>query len=433
MRRTNFLNFFRFWGGILLFFSLSLYNEATQGQQTPFIGIRSGFQKDAIRIVLDSTHRLKWGYVVESHKVTLKIKHLIFKKTDFKKIRTPSKKGYLKKVCLEKISDDTLHAHILFSRPIKVLKSFEILPSKENSYYRVVLDIGVPEVLEKNKTLPSPKSQVPSKPSHEETLPRSHIEPKSTQPLTSGFFQKKTSSSLTPGHKTESSFFKWPKIIVIDPGHGGADPGAIGYSKTREKDVTLEVAKELREILNQDKKYKVILTRDRDKFTSLTERVHKTRNSQGDLFISLHADSHAKQESRGLSIYTLSKVASDQEAARLAAKENKADMLLGVNLDSESPEVAGILIDLIKRETMNLSAKFAHRLEEKLRPRTRFLDNVRRSANFAVLRTPDIPGVLIELGYISNKDEEKLLRSKLHQKKIAVGIKEAIESYFMEN
>lgn len=391
----------------------------------PFVEVRSGVQQGFTRLVLDSTHKPKWEHMVSHNKITLKIKQAILRDLNPKKVKLPKAKGLIQKAYLEQTSPYTWDAHILFKAPIKVLKAFEILPSSENPLYRVVLDVASASHQERSqkklKTVENPPLQSSLK------LPETLKTPS----------KKNNTKPSTPKENNKPSLpspQKWPKIIVVDPGHGGADPGAIGYTKTREKDITLEVAKELWQILGKDKKYKVVLTRTQDKFTSLTDRVNITRESKGDLFISLHADSHIKQESRGLSIYTVSKIASDQEAARLAAKENKADVFLGLSLDSDSPEVTGILIDLMKRETMNLASRFATKLEEKLRPRSRFLDNGRRSADFAVLRrSPDTPGVLIELGYLSNPHDEKLLKSMAYRQKLALGIKEAIDAYFMEN
>lgn len=392
--------------------------------------MRSGLQKDFTRIVLDSSHQPKWEYEVLNKKIILKVNQAILKNLDPEDIRLPRATGLIRNVYLERTSQQGMDAHILFKFPVKILKAFTIPPSAENPHYRVVLDVTKVSVGEPIKTT----TKIPQKKAAE--TPTRKEPPKKVTPPTEEvkiIAPQTTAPQVTlekPALRPQS---KWPKIIVVDPGHGGADPGAIGYTKTREKDITLAMAKTLKEVLTKDKKYKVILTRDRDKFTSLTDRVKTTQMSGADLFISLHADSHVKSESRGLSIYTLSKVASDQEAARLAAKENKADLFLGLSLDSQSPEVAGILIDLMKRETMNLSAKFASKLEEKLRPRTRFLDNGRRSANFAVLRIPDIPGILVELGYISNPQDEKLLKTDDHRQKVAMGIKDAIDIYFMEN
>lgn len=220
------------------------------------------------------------------------------------------------------------------------------------------------------------------------------------------------------------------KKIIIDPGHGGKDPGTIGFKKIYEKKVTLAVAKRLAKKLNETGRYTAILLRSEDVSMSLAQRLRNARTEKGDLFISLHADSCEGNDTRGLSIYTLSSVASDKQAERLARKENKADLLIGVDLQSELPEVAHILIDLTKRETMNLSTKFAQSLISKLRERIFLLRKPHRFADFFILKSADLPSVLIELGYLSHPKEAVLLIKPEYQEVICEGIKEAIDTYF---
>ena len=159
-------------------------------------------------------------------------------------------------------------------------------------------------------------------------------------------------------------------------------------------------------------------------------RIEKARERKADLFISLHADTIRNQKVRGLSLYTLSERASDKEAGALAERENKADLIAGIDLTNESVEVTNILIDLAQRETMNQSAKLAALLVDELKSRVKILRNPHRFAGFAVLKAPDIPSVLIELGFISNKDDERALRSKSHRRKLAQSIAGAVDRYF---
>jgi N-acetylmuramoyl-L-alanine amidase len=221
-----------------------------------------------------------------------------------------------------------------------------------------------------------------------------------------------------------------PRVIVIDAGHGGPDPGTIGSSGTREKDIVLTTAFQIRDRLAASGRYEVVLTRDRDTYLKLRDRVRIGREHGADLFISLHADAHPVRGTRGVSVYTLSEKASDAEAGALAEKENKSDIIAGYDLSDENIEVANILIDLAQRETMNRSAVFANALIRELGLRVMLLRRTHRFAGFAVLKAPDVPSVLIELGYLSNKKEEKLLRSKAHRDKIADAILEAVGDYF---
>jgi len=224
--------------------------------------------------------------------------------------------------------------------------------------------------------------------------------------------------------------FPSKRVVVVDAGHGGVDPGAIGVDGTREKDLVLAMAQELRAVLEATGRYTVFLTRDNDTYLPLRDRVAVARRAGGELFISLHADSHPSRTTRGLSVYTLSETASDSEAAALAEKENKSDIIAGVDLSIEDVEVANILIDLAQRETMNQSVLFAGDLVQRLGQRVSLLNRTHRFAGFAVLKAPDIPSVLMELGYLSNRDEERILLDPAHRARIAEGVREAIDDYF---
>ena len=220
------------------------------------------------------------------------------------------------------------------------------------------------------------------------------------------------------------------RVIAIDPGHGGVDPGTTGHRGTREKNITLAVARAVKARLEAKGRYRVVLTRERDIFLRLRSRVETARSAAADLFVSLHADALKNRKVRGAAVYTLSEVSSDKEAAELAAKENKADVIAGVDLTHENPVVANILIDLAQRETMNYSARFATLLVTQLRRTGKTLRNAHRFAGFAVLKAPDIPSVLIEMGYLSNPTEERLLRQPAYHRKLADAIARAMDGYF---
>jgi N-acetylmuramoyl-L-alanine amidase len=219
-------------------------------------------------------------------------------------------------------------------------------------------------------------------------------------------------------------------LIVIDAGHGGDDPGTIGHRNTYEKDITLEYSIELKKQLEETGRYRVYMTRDRDVFIKLTDRVEKARKVQGDMFISIHANSHENKETKGLSVYTLSENASDTEAEALASKENKEGIINGVSLENEADEVTELLIDMTQRETKNLSASFAETIIAQAKTEIELLNNPHRFAGFRVLTGADIPSVLVELGYLTNPKEEKLLKSKKYKKKLASSIVEAIDEHF---
>lgn len=220
-------------------------------------------------------------------------------------------------------------------------------------------------------------------------------------------------------------------LIVIDAGHGGHDPGAINKGNgKREKDVTLAIAQAIRDQLVKSGRVRVSLTRDDDKYLVLQERYGIARKLGADLFISIHADSAENDDAHGATVYTLSETASDREAARLAARENKADIINGVNLGGQSGDVSSILIDLTQRESMNVSASFARLLQREASPYVPFRSAYHRFASLMVLKAPDTPSVLFETGYISNDADAAFLSSREGQQKIARGVARAIEVHF---
>lgn len=226
------------------------------------------------------------------------------------------------------------------------------------------------------------------------------------------------------------------KVIVLDPGHGGHDPGNLGGVKVNgisEKNVTISAARNIKKILEASGRYKVIMTRDRDIFLKLRERSLVAHRHNADLFISIHADAFTSSSVRGATIYTLTGKASDREASLLAARENKADVIAGVDLGDETDIVQNILIDLVKQETMNLSNRFASELAPELKKAVVVRKRSLRSAAFAVLKGIDVPSVLIEMGYLTNRKDAKLLMQKETHDKIGRAILNAADKYFAKN
>ena len=219
-------------------------------------------------------------------------------------------------------------------------------------------------------------------------------------------------------------------LVVIDAGHGGHDPGSISvYGGRREKDVTLAIAREIADEINRGGRARALLTRSDDRYLVHRERFEIARRHKAALFISVHADAAPVPEARGATVYTLSEVASDREAARLAAKENKTSVLAGFDFARESRDVADILIDLAQRETMNASAAFATVLQREMSPKVHFKSNAHRFAGFLVLKAPDVPSVLLETGYVSNEQDSRFLFSDAGQKAIAEGVAKAVDAY----
>ena len=221
-------------------------------------------------------------------------------------------------------------------------------------------------------------------------------------------------------------------VVVLDPGHGGIDTGSKAPSGELEKDIVLAFAQHLRDRIEKAGKYRVVMTRTDDTFVPLADRVRIARSAGAALFVSIHADSLPRREgdAQGASIYTLSDTATDSEAAGLAEKENRADIIAGVDLKAEPDDVAGILLDLAERETKGFSLQFAHKLVSNLRSATVLHKKPLKSAGFRVLRAPDVPSVLVELGYVSNRADLKSLLSETWRDRTAASMVQTINSFF---
>jgi N-acetylmuramoyl-L-alanine amidase len=295
-----------------------------------------------------------------------------------------------------------------------LIEQSEARPRKGKQPAQIVLDLveTSPEVFQAAYAIDN--AEMP--------LPKAESTPESTASLPLIMPQKaEIKPAMKPGEKL---------VIVIDPGHGGIDPGAISPKKTKEKDVVLAFAQELQKSLQNVGKYDVRMTRDDDTFISLKERVKFAREQQAALFIAIHADIVRGQTARGTTIYTLSDTASDAEAAALAQKENKSDIIAGVDFGQQNEEVADILIDLVQRESKNHALLFSRKALDHLKGITTMTGKPLRSAGFMVLKAPDVPSVLIELGYLSSADDEKNLTSAPWRKKMADALAKAVNKHF---
>ncbi len=221
-------------------------------------------------------------------------------------------------------------------------------------------------------------------------------------------------------------------VVVIDPGHGGIDQGAQTESGENEKAIVLDFAMALRARIEKGGKYRVVMTRDTDTFIPLAERVKIAQKHKAALFLSIHADALPRGEgdAQGATVYTLSDTASDAEAAKLAEAENRADLIAGIDLTEEPAEVADILIDLARRETKTFSNRFARSLVKEMKTVARLHKNPLKSAGFRVLKAPDVPSVLLELGYVSNKADLQLLVSDSWRSRTVGSVAQAVELFF---
>lgn len=223
-----------------------------------------------------------------------------------------------------------------------------------------------------------------------------------------------------------------PKLIFLDPGHGGRDPGAQGVRGTQEKAVVMAIARELQRELLAGNRYRVLLTRSTDNYVALRERVARAQEAKADLFLSLHADACDNSDVRGASVYTLSEQATDREAAALAARENRADAIVGgMKLSDKDDNVARTLVAMSQRGTVNDSRRLADTIVQSFsRNGIRLLPRTHRQAGFAVLTSPDIPAALVELGYLSNRQDEKLLTVRQHQIALAKALRSSVDAHF---
>ncbi|HEY5602849.1 MAG TPA: N-acetylmuramoyl-L-alanine amidase [Gammaproteobacteria bacterium] len=223
-------------------------------------------------------------------------------------------------------------------------------------------------------------------------------------------------------------------IVAIDAGHGGEDPGAIGRGGTREKDVALSIARKLEALLRQEPGIKPVLIRSGDYYISLRGRIHKAREQKADLFVSIHADAFSNEKAQGSSVYVLSQRDASSEAARwLAASENNADLIGGVSLDDKDDLLASVLLDLSQNAALAASMDVGERILGELKQAGSVHKRQVEHAGFVVLKAPDVPSVLVETGFISNRDEEHQLRNQYHQQRIAKALQQGIKGFFHDN
>ena len=305
----------------------------------------------------------------------------------------------------------------------------------DNGRARIVIDTSGPVLIERSFVI-EPQAGQPARLVVDlvKTSPAAFLETYKSEALKSKSAAATAGALPPPRPVPEKNVAAEPKagrkLVVIDPGHGGIDPGAIGLDKTKEKDVVLAFGHALRRTLEADGKYDVLMTRTGDSFVSLRDRVRLAREREADLFIAIHADTVRGQSARGATIYTLSDKASDSEAEALAQKENRADIIAGLDLEAENEAVTGILIDLVQRESKTHSVFFARKAVAEMRAVTGFTGKPLRSAGFVVLKAPDVASVLVELGYLSSKTDEEQLNSQAWRGRTAAALARAIDKYF---
>ncbi|MFU8797767.1 MAG: N-acetylmuramoyl-L-alanine amidase family protein, partial [Gammaproteobacteria bacterium] len=221
-------------------------------------------------------------------------------------------------------------------------------------------------------------------------------------------------------------------IIVIDPGHGGKDPGAVGPNGTREKDVTLAIARQLQYLLNQEPGIRAILTRSNDSFVRLRERLHVARKYKADVFVSIHADAFKIAQASGASVFALSPSGASSEAARWLAEKENVSELGGINLHDKGAALRSVLLDLSQTATISLSVQLGSHVLTQLGKVTHVRHPTVEQARFLVLKSPDIPSILVETGFISNTQEAKQLADPVHQNRVALALKTGLHKHFVQ-
>ncbi len=348
------------------------------------LNIRTGSQPNKItRFVLDTTEYIYYNVNYDKNK-TINIK---IKDTDLSSIKINNKEASI----IKDIKIDTKNSNIFLNLKdySKIKNVFLLKPMDHSKYFRLVIDL-----------IPTFQTEY------------------------NNLVNKKTEKIITK-QKTIQPTKKEKKIIVIDAGHGGKDPGTIGQNGTYEKDIALYLAKELKNIIEQNPNFKVILTRDNDTFIKLQERAKIAERAKANLFLSIHLNSSQNKNTHGFSLFTLSEKATDEEAKKIAEKENASD-LIGVNsFENYDVITKNILGDLLQTQIKTASVDVANTIVNEIKKEIYCINNPHREAPFMVLRS-SIPSILLEVGFLSNLEEEKRMNQKWYRQKIATHIANAI-------
>lgn len=396
------------------------------------VDVRAGALDDNTRIVLELTHKIEFSVFTlgDPDRVVVDLPEVAWRPGK----ALPASIGVLDKLRYGVFKPGQSRIVIDLARPARILSAVGVEGDGAHGF-RVMIDLGpaTREAMLMQAQRPVTGALAPAPPE----LPKLQQPEAKLQQAEARLPQAE--AKIVPAAAPAMVPFDLPRrkpirqskrVIVLDPGHGGVDPGTAGPTGIVEKHLTLSVARAVRERLEATGLFRVVMTRDRDVFIPLRDRLAIAKDAGAHLFVSLHADATDNRRTRGASVYTLSEKASDQEAEAFAEKENKADLIGGVDLSQELPEVTNILIDLAQREAMNQSALFATRLVNEMGREARLLRNTHRFAGFAVLRSPDTPAVLVEIGFLSNPEDEALLNRESHRSRIANAVVRSIEGYF---
>ncbi len=397
--------------------------------QNRALEIRTGRREEqTYRLVIETASEPSWKYFILTGPNRLVVD---VANTGISGIENKTQKiGSVSAVRMGVFSGTTARFVLETKNPVRVVKTLTLPPSA-GMQWRIVVDFSTND---DDASTSSATPQAPVKTDGKNTTANA---------ITAANTNASTNTTLNTAANQPATTVRQPVIlapvkrtkftIVLDAGHGGRDPGAIGVSGIHEKQIVLTTAKLLREELNKDPRYKVVMTRDTDVYIPLWERARIAEDNRADLFISIHADSHPKASTTGLSVYTLSDVATDEESRKLAEKENASDLMgIGKEFANYSKDVKSILSDVVQRDVKMSSVEFGDIVvkEAKKSARIKCLPNSPlREAPFWVLRS-SVPSALVELGYLSNKQEETLLRTTDYRQELAKSLKASIDKMF---
>ena len=399
---------------VLLSLALLLFAVPVLAATVTVTGVRIGVHPDRTRVVLDISEPVTSTIfaLADPYRVIVDLPEMTWKASSSS---FAARGGFIAGLRFGLFKPGKSRLVLDASGPVKVSRSF-IVPPGNGRGYRFVVDLVKSDEKAFLAWVQSGSRQAKAR-ADKTAKPGPKAKPRNAK-----------SAKLKPDRK------KKRRLIVLDPGHGGVDPGTIALGGRFEKHVVFKFATAIRDLLRRRAGYTAIVTRQKDSFLSLAGRVRRAHEAKADLFISIHADSIADRQTRGGAVYTLSERGSDAEADALAAKENKSDLIAGIVLENHDSEVVEILIDLAQRETMNYAVQFANVLVSELRRnKVPLRPKPHRFAAFRVLKAPDVPSVLLELGYLTNAKDERYLLSKQAKSAVARAIVKAVDRYFAEH
>ncbi len=391
-------------------------------------GARAGETEEATRFVLDLSENVPFRIytLADPYRLVLDLLGATWALDDK---QLTINRGLAETLRFGQFQSDTARIVVDLEGPATVKQVF-VLPPGAKYRYRLVVDLK-PVTHQDFRPSTVTSLEEPTRAAAQPTTARPVVEHKNFATVAPGADKVLLPAPARPNQVVHTSGAQ--RLIVIDPGHGGADPGAVVGNKTYEKHFTLAAAKALETML-LERGYDVLLSRRADKYMSLVERVDFAQSRRADLFISLHADKHKNNKVRGAAVYTLSEKSSDAETEALAARENEVDALFDVsNSEYYEDDVRKILISLVQRTTMTCSARFAAELIPELKKSTKLLGRTHRFAGFRVLKAPDVPSVLLEMGYMSNGQDREMLMSEERRYALMQRVAQAIDDYFLHH